>query len=531
MPSALALLFLLLAVGGLGLYNLRLRDFNQRLGIEQQETQKQKVAAEVARDEAKENERVAEENAQVAQAQRKLALDALGQMVDSVQRELGKKPGLQDLQKGILSIAMDALPSVAENAKVKVSLKDSTLAAIHFKLGRLFVQSGETEKAAEAFRRAEAVYAAVVKADPDHPDARANQANQAVTLMQLGNANLRLKGQTGAASDCFRKAAELLAPLEQTRPGEKIRAADVKKMRAESLDRLGIITSDTNLREARGYYAGALELRSQLAESLKTDDTRGALAGSYVLLGGADFRLRNPASTQEYYQKAVQLRDELAKAHPDDLMAQREWGFARQRLGEFFLRTGRPELAAQEFDAAARLYQELVTKDPKRADFKDDLSRALYDVATAALRRGDKALAAEKHRAALEIRAERARGREELTAQKDLMVSLARCGEHRRAEEIALRARKQAPDDRGTLYDVACCFAVCCEAVAPEKAAAELTAEERQLRDHYADLAVQALRDAVARGHRDVVSIETDPDFDAIHDRPGFKSLLAELSK
>jgi hypothetical protein len=69
---------------------------------------------------------------------------------------------------------------------------------------------------------------------------------------------------------------------------------------------------------------------------------------------------------------------------------------------------------------------------------------------------------------------------------------------------------------------MSCSFAVCSGAVA---------ANESQLRERYADRALEALRQAVARQYRDVVNLETEPDLDALRDRPEFKAILAELAR
>src|SRR5262249_30824005 len=151
-------------------------------------------------------------------------------------------------------------------------------------------------------------------------------------------------------------------------------------------------------------------------------------------------------------------------------------------------------------------------------DFQDDLSRALYDLGLAALRRGDKALAAEKFRASLRIREARARDRTNVGAQIDLMVTLARCGEHRRAADLATRVGQRQPDEASSQVDVACCYAVCSGAVAPE---------EGGFRERYVGQALEALRRAVARDYRDLVNLEAEPDLDAVRDQPAFKDLLA----
>jgi eukaryotic-like serine/threonine-protein kinase len=519
--SGFVLASLLAIIAGLWFFNVKLTD-------EKAETEKQKVAALSARDDAKKNAKIADENAKVALEQRGLALKALGDFVTNVQVELGKKAGTQDLQKKLLEVAMGHLHRVSDNAAARISLKDSTLAAAHLNLGRLFLKLGESELAAEEFRRAEATYAAMVAADPDNPKARGLQA---VTLMELGAVSVRLKGQSAAARAYYLKASDLLSTLEQGRPEDKITPEGVKTLRADVLDRLGWVTIDTNPEEARGYYQQSLDLRSEVVELTKNDQSRRALVGSYLLVGGADFRLRKNTSTEKYYQEAVRLREELAKKHTKDAGMQRDLAYARQRLGDFYLRTKQTKLATEQYETAVLLYQALVDEDPKRADFQDDLSRALYDVALAALQRGDKDVAAEKFQSSLAIRETRAKGRDDSVVQTGLMWTLAHCGQHVRAAEIAERLRKQAPDDRGRLFDVACCYALCRGAVAPEKSANDLIPDEVRLRDEYAKRALDTLSQAVAHGFRDAVGIETEPDLDTVRELSGFKTLLAELSR
>jgi serine/threonine-protein kinase len=510
--GGVALALLLAVLGGLGYFNVI-------LGEEKAETEKQKDAALTARDDANRARDDADKNAKVALEQRMLALKALGDFATKVQAELKKKSGTQELRKQLLEVAMGHLRRVSENAAARISLRDSTLAAAHLNLGRLFRELGEWGLATEEFQQAETAYAALAAADPDNAQGRGLWA---VTLMDLGTASLQLKGRADAARAHYLKASELLATLEHGRPGDKIPPAGVKALRAEVLDGLGWATVDADPREARDHYQKALDLRREVVALTRSDDARRALVGSYLLVGGADFRLRDNESTEKYYREALRLREEQAKAHASDANVQRQLGLTRQRLGDFYLRTGRPEQAGEQYAAAETLYRELRDKDPKRGDIQDDLSRALYDVATAALRRGDKARAAEKYGESLKIREARAKGRDDATLQTELMWTLAHCGDHARAADIAKRLREQELEDRSRLINVACCYSLCSAAVAPD---------EVRLREDYTKQSLDALRQAVQHGYRDVINIETEPDLDPVRDQPAFKELLAGLAR
>jgi hypothetical protein len=59
----------------------------------------------------------------------------------------------------------------------------------------------------------------------------------------------------------------------------------------------------------------------------------------------------------------------------------------------------------------------------------------------------------------------------------------------------------------------------------------ELTAQEQAERRRYADQSVEALRQAVAAGFRDVERLNKNQYFDALRARDDFKKLLAELAE
>lgn len=77
------------------------------------------------------------------------------------------------------------------------------------------------------------------------------------------------------------------------------------------------------------------------------------------------------------------------------------------------------------------------------------------------------------------------------------------------------------------LYDLACVCSLASAAVKPamsgEKAEADKLKEQYQLR------ALELLRQAIAKGFKDVAHVKRDPDLDALRQREDFKKLIAEL--
>jgi serine/threonine-protein kinase len=475
--------------------NVQLGKANVQLGAE-------KKAAEEARD--------------LAQDQRKLALQSLGSLVTTVQSKLKTRPDLQPLRRELLDIALEKLKQASPKTEARISLNDGVLAARQFELGLLLWEEGETAKAGEAFGQAEAIYAAQARADPEDPMPRAMQAQ---VLMWLGRVALRQNGRAADARAYYARADALLADIEKGPPHEKPSPADVKNLRADALVTLGANTVNEDPRAALDYYRAALRLRQELADLDNSEGARAQLARMYVLVGGLEFGQGNVKAAEELGTRAVEIRRQLADATPDDAQRQRDLAGARLRLGGLYLRTGRPEQAAREYRPAADALDQVAKEDPKNVHLQEDLARARYDEGTAALRWGDGPRAAEKFAASLKIREALAGKSQDVSVQKELMLSLARCGEDRRAADIARRLREKYGDDAGQLYDVACCYAIC---------AGPATANAKA-RTQYRDLALDVLEQAVERGYRDAGNMETDPDLDAVRDEPRVKELLKKL--
>jgi serine/threonine-protein kinase len=495
--------------------------FTIRLSNEKKATEQQKEFAE-------EQEQIAEANADAAQEQRGLALNALGNMVTSVQGELEKKEGTLELRKKILEMAMKDLDKVWEKRAPKVSLKDSTLAAACVKMGGLSLQLGEVEQGFEQLKRSQSIYAALVQLDPTNA---VGKANLAIALMQLGSASLEMQGRSAIAQGYFQDAVQLLRELD-AHPVEKLPPAAIKSMLAESLLRVGSVMVDTNPVAALGRYEEALRLRTALFESGPDDNAKRHLVNSCILVAGAAFRVRDSARTKELYDRALKLCEELTKAHPDNLSLQDQLGNTEHRMGDFLLRTGHPDQAAREYEAALARYQRLAEREPKNDRWRQAQARAHYDLAAAALRRGDPKIARKHFQESLALREARYRREPKVAdSRKDLMVTLARCGEHVRAAQMAQELWRESMSESGSLVAVAYCLAGCVAAVGQGKDAKQLTVDECKLRDGYRSQAVDALRQAVTLGYRDVVNIETDPDFDPLRGDAGFQLVLAELAR
>jgi tetratricopeptide (TPR) repeat protein len=474
----------------------------------------QRNQAEAARTEA-------ENNARIAQGQRKVALEAVGQMVTTVRTELLKKPDLQEVLKKVLGIAQSSLDNIAQNPLVEVSLNDTTRAAAHDATARLYRDLGDTPAALKEFTKAADLYRGILARAADGPEKEVVAKNLVIVLISLGQTSLRTGGQAEARG-YYEQAHQLLDRLDNKM------AQDYRRLLVQLSISLGISAIDSRPRQARENYLTALGIAQELADQetaatgRASDETRATLERVYLLVGGAEGRLRDAKAREQYYARALAIAQELLGAQPADIGRKKGAALVHERIGDALVRSDQAPAAANAFAAAAQLYKEIADSDPKNVDAQADLARIRYSQGLAAERTGDKVAAATYFKESLAIRSKRINLESETYAQRDLMMSLARVGSHPEAVAMAEKVRARLAKDPAALVDVACCYAVCSTAVPADGA-------EKETRARYVAQALAALQQALDAGYGEKVNLETEPDLDALRGRAEFQALLQRL--
>jgi len=271
---------------------------------------------------------------------------------------------------------------------------------------------------------------------------------------------------------------------------------------------------------ARDYFQKALQLREELAADYADDnDVLQDLARSYHAVGDMCLRLRETDLGKQYFGKCLKLRERLFQANPNDLKLKLELARWCGTLGELAERSRDYPEALRHYQRSVDLNRELVEIDPKNVDYQRDLGTAYYQLATAYLQLKDTTAADKYFRECLKIRQARADAEPQNSRrQMQLIGVLPHCGEHIKAAAAAEKLRHSKPRDQEILIAIGCCYA-CCAAV-PEMG---------QLRQHYADKSLEALNQSVALGFKDLSFFETDPDLDPVRKQPGFHKLLEKL--
>jgi serine/threonine-protein kinase len=355
------------------------------------------------------------------------------------------------------------------------------LARSHNNLGILLRDTGHNKEAEEAYHHALELYKALAAEYPAVPGYRQDLAT---THNNLGNL-LKDTGHNKEAEEAYHHALELQMKLVKDFPA----VPRYRQELAGTHTNLGVLLSRTNrLKEAEGVYADALKLQQALA---------------------ADF----PA--------VPQYREELAKTHGNLTILLQDLGRRKEAEG-----------ACRE---TLDLYKALAAELPAVHDYQAGLANVMIGLADLTLGRKDYPAArrlleeARPHlQTALEANPRHPFYRVVYCENRQMLAAtLLDLGDHAAAAEAAADLARVAFNPAGDAYKAAGFFSRCVPLA--EKDAKLPEAKRKDLAKSYADWAVEALRQAVAKGYKDAAHMKKDKDLDPLRGRDDFRKLLTEL--
>lgn len=219
-------------------------------------------------------------------------------------------------------------------------------------------------------------------------------ARQAVDELYTEVSEIDLKDQPG------------LQPLKQKLLGralgyyEKLLAdrADNAELTAELAGiefRVGTITEELkSAEEALPHFETAARIQDDLLHRSPADSAlQEALSDSWNSIGRVQHRLQRPDAAAAAYSRARQLREALAEAQPHNREYRRKLANVVMNIGLLNVRLGRLDDAALHYDAAQSMRRELLAsgeEEPMARDF----ARGAFNLGTLALDRGELDVAA-----------------------------------------------------------------------------------------------------------------------------------------
>jgi eukaryotic-like serine/threonine-protein kinase len=328
---------------------------------------------------------------------RKLANQYLFEFHDAVENLPGSTPARQLVVKR----ALEYLDRLAQEARNDRSLQQE-LAAAYLKVGDVqgrpgFANLGDNAGALESYRKALAIRAVLLAAEPNNLGLRREQA---VNHDRIGD-TLRIMGDTTAAQQHYRQALELREVLARA-PGGQDLAAQVDL--AASYERIGDQLALTGKQaEAIEHQRRALPIYEQAvaAEPKNAQYQRRFFIG-LVKLGDRLGATPDKQSALDHYQRALPIAQQLAAAN-NNARAQRELAIAHDKVGNGLAALQQNEAALAQYRTALSIRETLAAADPQNGEAQRDLATSYGKIAEMRERLGDLQEALDQLRRALVI--------------------------------------------------------------------------------------------------------------------------------
>jgi serine/threonine-protein kinase len=442
-------------------------------------------------------------------------------------------PGLQPLRKELLESALAYYQGfLAQRADDPALQKDLALA--YTRVAKITAQVSPKEKALDAYRRALETRQKLLEREPDDLGL---QAEVAYHHHEIG----RLQQRTGDLDGALKSLKEASDLLDRTirQSGDKL---ELLSRFADVHNDIGAVYFDKNQSlETMRYFTAALKLHRQLVDENgrhpRAAQLKYALAGQLNRMGRLQSDLGLYTEARKLHDEALALLKGLVAAGPGAAQLtdwERALAGTHEHIGDVKDRSDQPAAALQSYQEALPVRLRLATANPAVTDYQGELAHTYFTLGQLQAKAGQTAAAAESYQRAIERQRllvlaapdtadpPRLLGRQLSrlgAAQRALGQPAEARHSYREAADVLRKVPRPAADD---LYELACARAAC------GLLAGDGEADGRR-KD--ADLALEALRKAVAAGYRGIERLDKDREWDGLRSDPAFKKLADELRR
>jgi tetratricopeptide (TPR) repeat protein/tRNA A-37 threonylcarbamoyl transferase component Bud32 len=361
----------------------------------QREQARAAVAAEQAATATERDKAAAErDRAVAARARTRSALDAM--VSNATGESLARQTALSEHQRQFLADVLKYYEEfAAEPGEDRAGRQ--RLARAHVQLGTIRDQLGQTDEAADVFRRAAELYAGLASDYPTEPAYRAGRAdcqNRLGTLFEE-------VGKPAEAESAHRAALATYANLVDDFPAEPAHRRDL----ARSYNNLGATFAGRDrLAEAVAAFRAALAVREKLAADFPgAPEYRRDLAMGHSNLALMFARQGKRPEAEAAYSTAIQLYAKLAADFPAVADYRSSLALAHHNLGGM-LSALADSRAAESLSAAVALCDKLAADFPAQPEYRRELARCHHSLAIELARVGRRAEAEAAYRASLTLR-------------------------------------------------------------------------------------------------------------------------------
>jgi serine/threonine-protein kinase len=429
--------------------------------------------------------RLAQANFQTAEANFRKAREAVDEYFTKVsESKLLNVPGLQPLRKDLLESARNYYQQFLRDRGSDRTVR-AEAAEAWYRLGFVESEVGTEAEAAKHFQEAVAMYEALAR---DHPGEPRYPSKLAMALNHLGNRQMML----GLDSDALRtmqRSVEIRRRVAMENP----QVPEYQKELGTGLFNCGYLQERTGrAAESMPLYNEARALYERLIRDYPdVADYRYRLSGVFRNMGSLH---EKSGRVDEAFKAAGNSRDLLegvVRDHPEDLNFQYSLAWTMGWIGDFYRqRTDRQAEAIPYYRRSIELFERLVRENPEVRTYPLSLANGYCYLGQVLRHAGQEPEASDVSRKAL-----------------------------------ALFERIDA-DGLAKPYDLACIRSLSSDLV--RSTGKDPAAAERSRR--LADQAMEALRQSVNGGYRDLAWIEIDHDLDPLRSRDDYKALIAEIN-
>ena len=258
---------------------------------------------------------------------------------------------------------------VAEKITNETPSMTRARAQIYRRKGELLAWQGKVEEAIAVLQDSRIMLEKLYERAPNNK-ARVDLAYNIINLGdRVGHPYYQSLGNTELATDFYDEAIDLLAPAIATEDRELLRSYSV------ALERGGTMALETdNLDAAASYFDRSRDIRQQLAKNHPEHMNIQRDAGIAIeQIAKVQLKQNNPTAAIANFEAALEVYLRLSGIDPGDASATRTVAIGRENLGDALLANNNREAALVEYQRAQQLLKELMKSDPTAPRLIDKL--------------------------------------------------------------------------------------------------------------------------------------------------------------
>ena len=514
---------------------LQIADEKKNVEEQRDEAGRQRDEAERQRVIANQQKAKAEENELLAQKQANLALKNIQFVLTETDTKLKEQPGMSEVRIAIL----DAVSKEWDKLDIEMTggvrgEAIPTLMALRQQMGLAFFELDKLAEADREFQRLYDMSAERIALKGRTDAARSNRARIALVWTPVKK---RLTSEPAAAMTLLNEsealARECLSdphPLPGSPSKEELQellSAVLQNKAVENLHQGQLIEGEKNFAEALQLIAAVLQtVRSAPDFAKLSENEKDALTAARQInhdklaLGLAYVRLRLGRTEESLvlYDQAIAGRREIFQRRSGMLPLKLELGGHLGNYGQSLIWLGQLDKAAPMIRESLQLLDEVHAADPQKADYKRQLSVALYRMATLRELQGEAAEATSLQERCRVMRQELVDASNDEKNQINLMLINARCGLVEPARRL-IDELGALPAKNGELQ------------LERARALSQLSVRAAEAdRAGLIEQALTALERAVSEGYGDAFRVKSEPDLLPLRNEARFSQVLAGLA-